>query len=570
MLTTLQTRPLLLAILLAGSTSLVGCTGVVGGAPGESGTPPNSAGSPGGQAGASNGGSGGTTSSVPSTVVGPSAGRRLTKAEYLHTVQDLLGVDLSGATDAGLPDDQPPTGAGFRNDINGLLPTSVRTDAYEALAIRAATTVVWQGRLASYASCTETTDACKSGFVQALGRVLYRRPLTNDDTRRLTPLFAEADPKDGFEGGARLVLQAMLQAPHFLYRLERLDSVDAAGKHVPTPFELATRLAYLAWQSAPSPELLDAAARGDLSGSAYGATVDGLLSHANALRGFQGYAEDWLQLYRLASRTPNEDQGVSPALLTEMKEELVRFTTRVAFTEGRALGSLFTDKKTEVGPALAQVYGLTAPSGQGFASVDLASDPHRVGILTQPGFLILRAAPERATIVHRGLMVLRVFLCSEVPAPPANAATQADSIPTNLTDRERFALHKKSPTCSACHQVFDPLGEPFEPFDLAGHFRTQDEFGNNLRSDGDVMLDQQTLHYADTAEFAKLLAQSPSVDRCFVSKLLQYGLGRTLRSEDASSVDTLSQAFKSAGSTYTAALSAVAKSDAFRAPAPNE
>src|SRR5438105_11034287 len=98
-----RTSRLLTGLLMA--ASLVGCTGVVGGPPSQGASPQGSAGSPGSQAsgGGSSGGSGGTSSVIQATILGPSAGRRLTKAEYLHTVQDLLGVDLSGANDSGLP-----------------------------------------------------------------------------------------------------------------------------------------------------------------------------------------------------------------------------------------------------------------------------------------------------------------------------------------------------------------------------------------------------------------------------------------------------------------------------------
>ncbi len=246
----------------------------------------------------------------------------------------------------------------------------------------------------------------------------------------------------------------------------------------------------------------------------------------------------------------------------------MRFATRIALTEGRDLAELFTDKKTELGPALAQVYGVAPQSA--FAAFDLANDPNRVGILTQPGFLILRAAPERATIVHRGLMLQRVFLCTEVPAPPANAASKIDSIPTNLTDRDRFALHANSPNCQACHSTFDPLGYPFEPYDLSGKFRTKDAFGNTLRSDGEVVLDGTTQAFANTAEFADRLAKSAQVRRCFVEKTVQYALGRSLTSVDEASVDALAQRFENAGRTYAAAVTVVATSPAFRAMAPND
>jgi hypothetical protein len=510
------------------------------------------------------------TSGVGGPAVGPSAGRRLTKSEYINTVGDLLGVTLTTDDASLLPQDQPATGGGFRNDIQGLLPTAVRTDAYEALATLISERAAWAGGLSTHATCTDPTPSCREGFIRHLGRLLYRRPLTDGDVHNLAPLFDLAkNDAAGFQEGGRLVVRAMLQSPHFLYRLERLDSVDSSsGKSGPSPFEVATRLSYFAWLSGPTPQLLDAAERGELSQDAsYAAAVERVIAGAEARRGFEGYAEDWLQLYRLDARTPNEPRGVSQALLTEMKQETLRFAARIALTENRDLTALFTDKKTELGPALAQVYGLTPPS-QGFASYDLSSDPNRVGILTQPGFLILRAAPERATIVHRGLMVLRIFMCSEVPAPPADAATKIDAIPANLTDRERFSLHASSATCKACHSTFDPLGLPFEPYDLAGKWRTHDEFGNVLRSDGEVTLDDTPQPYKNTAEFASLLGKSPGVQRCFVSKMFQYGLGRSLGSADEAAVDDLAKHFQSAGRTYAAAITSVATSPAFRAMAP--
>ncbi len=156
------------------------------------------------------------------------------------------------ALDAGdvylLPDDQPATGGGFRDDVAALLPSAVRTDAYEKLAARIVDSVPWAGGLAAHASCTAPSAACREGFVRHLGRLIYRRPLTDGDVQNLAPLFdaagAEPDQAAAFEGGARLVLGAMLQSPHFLYRLERGDGVDPrTGRPAPNAFELATRLA---------------------------------------------------------------------------------------------------------------------------------------------------------------------------------------------------------------------------------------------------------------------------------------------------------------------------------------
>ena len=80
---------------------------------------------------------------------GPAPGRRLTKGEYANTIADLLGVALDAGDLYLLPDEEPATGGGFRDDVAALLPSAVRTDAYEQLASRIVARVAWAGRLAA-------------------------------------------------------------------------------------------------------------------------------------------------------------------------------------------------------------------------------------------------------------------------------------------------------------------------------------------------------------------------------------------------------------------------------------
>src|SRR5690606_33723465 len=81
-----------------------------------------------------------------------------------------------------------------------------------------------------------------------------------------------------FGSGARAVVERSLQAPQFLYRIELAEPLDeAAGLARPTGYEMATRLSYLLCSSAPDPELLEAAGRGDLD------TEEGVRSQAQRL-----------------------------------------------------------------------------------------------------------------------------------------------------------------------------------------------------------------------------------------------------------------------------------------------
>ena len=89
------------------------------------------------------------------------------------------------------------------------------------------------------------TDAASvDEFVRRFGLRAFRRPLADDEVRRYSGLFLkEAGRASDFESGASMVIEAMLQSPHFLFRVER----SASGSD--NPFEIASRLAYFLWDT---------------------------------------------------------------------------------------------------------------------------------------------------------------------------------------------------------------------------------------------------------------------------------------------------------------------------------
>src|SRR4029077_11701863 len=75
---------------------------------------------------------------------------------------------------------------------------------------------------AALVPCAQTaTDVagCGQGFIAACGARAYRRPLDADDTPTLTAVF-DAGKATDLKTGVRLVIETVLQAPRFLYRLE--------------------------------------------------------------------------------------------------------------------------------------------------------------------------------------------------------------------------------------------------------------------------------------------------------------------------------------------------------------
>src|SRR5260221_725973 len=185
--------------------------------------------------------------------------RRLNLTEYATTVHDLLGVDTS-VTNSFPPDQLLATqGAGFTNNADALVVTALLANAYKAAAAQFATAAV--ANLSTLLPCDHTTvgdDACAAQFIADFGRRAFRRTLTAAEKTQYVKLYMTGKTGAAFADGISLALQAFLQSPHFLYRVERGAPAAPGDTVAPvTSFEMATRLSYFLWGTTPDKTLLD-------------------------------------------------------------------------------------------------------------------------------------------------------------------------------------------------------------------------------------------------------------------------------------------------------------------------
>src|SRR5262249_29133864 len=104
----------------------------------------------------------------------------------------------------------------------------------------------------------------------------FRRPVSEDEIAKLTKLVKLAIEKgDSFERGIQLAIQAVLVSSQFLFRVElgsHRSSTAAAGAassiELIGDFELASRLSYFLWSSAPDDELWRTTVSGSLRSGA--------------------------------------------------------------------------------------------------------------------------------------------------------------------------------------------------------------------------------------------------------------------------------------------------------------
>ncbi len=528
----------------------LGCTGVLDGSPGTS--------AQGGTGGAAHPIAGAGSSGAPlvESNAAPASGRRLTRNEYLNTLADVLEIETEPLKEIVLDDGG---GSGFRNARVALLPSATRTDAYEQAAMHVAANLP-ATTIARFASCQELTEPCTSGFVSSLGRLLYRRPLTTAELAKLTQLFAVAgNAGDGFETGARLTVQAMLQSPAFLYRLERSDRIEpGTSLSRADSYEMASRFSFLFWQSAPDTALLDAAAQGTLDAT----SAVSMLASPKARRGARTFIDEWLALYKLENtqRDSTLYPQFSAALAQEMRQESLGFFEKLLFDERGPFFAAYTRQTSSFGPELAALYGVAAvPAGY-----DWSSNETRGGFLTQAGVLTAHTIVDSTSIVDRGLFVLRSLLCSNVPPPPAGAAQSFAMVDETLPQRVRFEQHRVDPACGGCHSVFDPLGNPFEAYDAIGRFQSVDQHGNPIQLSGGLTLDGVEHTYANLEEFSTILAASPQTEQCMVRQLMSYAFGRALESGDDALVSRLTTRFRERSHDFLGLLEEVALSPAYQ------
>src|SRR5204863_8553456 len=124
--------------------------------------------------------------------------------------------------------------------------------------------------------------ACSAEFIRQFGRRAFRRPLDPAEVARYQRLF-EAKGGD-FMDGAQLVVETMLQSPHFLFHL-------ATGNYA-----TASRLSYFLWDTMPDEGLLSSADSGELATTA-GIEIQTarLLRDPRAQDSFDEFLAQWMR-----------------------------------------------------------------------------------------------------------------------------------------------------------------------------------------------------------------------------------------------------------------------------------
>lgn len=379
-----------------------------------------------------------------------------------------------------------------------------------------------------------TPDGAASAVLERFLEKAFRRPPSEDEFERYIGLCREGiESGFPFEIAMQLPITAALSSPSFLMRSESTrDSEDA---YALSSVDMATRLSYFLWSSAPDEELLEAGKSGRLlDNEELLRQTNRMLVNPKAHRFFERFVVQWLRTEGLGDTyRPDADRfpNVNDSLMAAMRAEGV-MVFGDAVRENRPIVELLDADTTFMNAELAAHYGYEI-EGEGWRRVDLA-DASRGGLLTQAAVLTVSSSPRRTSPVFRGKWLLDVLLGEPPPPPPPNVPELSADAETDASSlRDLLAAHREQAACAACHDRIDPYGLALEQYDAVGRIRAEDQDTTTTLFSGEAI---------DGAEELKQFLverKSEAFIRHLTKKMLAYALSRELKFPDERAVQTI-------------------------------
>jgi hypothetical protein len=427
----------------------------------------------------------------------------------------------------------------------------------------------------SRAQSRDEESGCADRILRTLLRRAYRRDISADDLRRVRPFYEAGRAERDFDLGIQRALERVLVSPQFLFRIEQEPAGVAPGSVGRVgDFELASRLSFFLWSSAPDDELLDAAAAGTLrQPEVLRRQVNRLLADPRSRSLVTNFAAQWLFLRDVETKEPDVylfrefDEGVRAAFVRETElflDSILRPSSlrQAPGRENRSVLDLLTADYTFLNERLAKHYGIPHVTGSHFRRVTLPEGSPRRGLLGHGSILSITSYSTRTSAVLRGKYVLENLLASPPPPPPADVpslATERSGQPLSM--KEAMQLHRASPACASCHARMDPIGFALENFDALGRWRT--EVNGRPLDVSSALADGTTVDGVEGVR--RLVLRDPALFvEAMTGKLLMYALRRNIQHFDQPTIRAIARESARQNYTFASLVQGVASSVAFQ------
>ncbi|HYQ14619.1 MAG TPA: DUF1592 domain-containing protein, partial [Polyangiaceae bacterium] len=429
---------------------------------------------------------------------------------------------------------------------------------------------------AKFLSCATTDTACLHNTVLSFGRKAFRRPLSTEEVAAFDAIIAKGATitKTGAPDEiAEALLYLFLISPSFLQRGEITETADGAGHFTLSSYEVASRLSYMLWGSAPDDVLNQAADANQLT------TAEQLKAQAERMLAMP-QARDMVGAFHrsyllMGTNTrwdnSNHDTALFPqfnkSLVPVLSDETQKFFDYITFDQKGSFADLLLSDVAFVNSATAPFYGLDpAQFGTTLTQVKLDGS-QRPGFLTRLGFLNAYSSYNRTSPILRGAFITKQVLAVPIGSPPPGAETTPLPATADLdTNRKQVDQQTSATACATCHHNFiNPPGFAMEAFDAAGRWQTVEASTKvPIDTSVDAMIDGAAVHLNGPAELMAKIAASPGAQRSYAEKWVSYAYERPSNANDACTVDALSQKLTMSGYNVLNLIADLTQTESFR------
>ena len=349
----------------------------------------------------------------------------------------------------------------------------------------------------------------------------FRRPITNAEEASLLAVWKDTFAGNGnFQQSVKDALLIVLTSPQFLFLIENSASPqpETIDSH-----ELASKLSYFLWNTAPDRRLKKLAAANGLH-QALDAEIARMVGDPRFEQFISEFATQWLSLGKFdvveidRKRYPNLTRDTR----TQLRQEPVRFLQYLC-QHNLPLRNLIQSDFIVANEVTASYYGLAnqTESGFDFGPVQHANK-NLGGILSQAGILAGLSNGRESNPVKRGAWLARKIIAQPPDPPPPNVPGLSEDDATKLTLRQKLERHRNQKGCAKCHAGIDPWGIPFEQFDAGGLFKQETVDARSTLPDKTEITNLQDL---------KAYLANDRIDQVafsFLKHLSSYAIGRSL------------------------------------------
>lgn len=409
-------------------------------------------------------------------------------------------------------------------------------------------------------------------FTERVIGLLLNRSLTKGDVNDLQRLtLQKLEATGNTKAAARTLLTALLSSPHFIYKRE---SANLDGT------ELAYRLSYFLWNSAPDDELLRLARSGELNSTATLADqVERMLADPRSDRFCADFTRQWLQTDKIDDIGP-DDRVHNKKKVTFMKIRELAKEPRAFFKEilqhNLSMSNFIDSDFAMVNDETAEFYGYKKVSGRAFQRVSIPKESERGGLVAQAGLLKLTSSKFATSPILRGTWILKNIYGRKLNPPPDLVFDEPD-IRGATTVKEMIEKHKNSVTCNRCHARIDPLGLALEHYDEMGLWRDEYrhvemmslENKNTTVEHRAAPIDSHATlpdgrSVGSLSELkAVLMEDRVEVIKGIMAKLASYALGREIGIRDEAMIDEIYEQVADSDYSLRAAIHAIVAHDSF-------